>query len=44
MGEPGQWTVRLFLDRLLLIAVIVGLVSFVVWFITHAEVTRGSSV
>jgi hypothetical protein len=35
---------RLFLDRLLLVAIIVGLVGFAIWLPMHWETTRGGSV
>jgi hypothetical protein len=35
---------KLFLDRLLLVCIIVGLLGFAVWFPMHWETTRGGSV
>jgi H+/Cl- antiporter ClcA len=35
---------RLWLDRLLLVCIIVGLVAFSIWLPTHWETTRGGSV
>jgi hypothetical protein len=41
---PVEVAMRLFLDRLLLVAIIVGLVGFAIWLPMHWETTRGGSV